>query len=154
MQEMDGNLWDFYGLSEQHIACITTNGFVKTNGECVMGRGCAREARDKFPGLAELVGSIIKSVGNHVYWFMNDGNKRIATFPTKHNWWEKSDIELIQQSAGELGRIAGRYPDHIFYLPRPGCGNGQLTWDDVKPAIKDLLPDNVIVVNYAQADAK
>lgn len=150
---MAGNLWDFYSLGEQHVACITTNGFVKKNGECVMGRGCAREAKERFPGFARLVGDAIKAIGNHVYWFMNEGNKRLATFPTKHVWWEKSDIELIKQSAGELGRIAERYPDHIFYLPRPGCGNGQLSWSDVKPAIADILPDNVVIVDYKQIGA-
>lgn len=31
-------------------------------------------------------------------------------------------------------------------LPRPGCGNGRLTWEQVKPVIK-FLPDNVWVIS-------
>lgn len=151
VQEMNGNLWEFYSLGEQHIACITTNGFVKTNGECVMGRGCAREARDKFPGFAKFLGDTIKQLGNKVHLF---GTPRLLSFPTKHVWWEKSDLELIKQSTQELADIARAKPDNIFYLPRPGCGNGQLNWADVKPAIQDLLPDNVIVINYKQAGAR
>ena len=26
--------------------CITTNGFIKKDGTCVMGRGCAKQAAD------------------------------------------------------------------------------------------------------------
>jgi hypothetical protein len=150
MQELDGNLWDFYGLSNQHIACITTNGFVKNNGECVMGRGCAREARDKFPGFAKFLGDTIKQLGNKVHLF---GTPRLCSFPTKHVWWEKSDLGLIKKSARELANIAQAAPDNIFYLPRPGCGNGQLRWEDVRPVIASILPDNVVVVNYQQAGA-
>lgn len=145
MQEAKGNLWDFHSLGQQHIACITTNGFVKSNGQCVMGRGCAKEARDKFKGLAGKLGTLIKSTGNVVYFFRD---KRIITFPTKHVWWDPSDIELIKKSAGQLAGIARANPDRLFYLPRPGCGNGGLRWENVKPEIKGLLPDNVIVVSY------
>jgi hypothetical protein len=151
MQEMTGNLWDFYSLGEQHVACITTNGFVKRNGECVMGRGCAREARDRFPGLAKLLGDTIKRLGNKVYVF---GTLRIISFPTKHVWWEKSDLPLIEKSAQELANFARATPNNIFYLPRPGCGNGRLKWSDVKPAIEGILPDNVVIVDYKQKGAK
>jgi hypothetical protein len=151
VQEMTGNLWDFYSLGERHVACITTNGFVKKNGECVMGRGCAREAKEKFPGLAKFLGDTIKQLGNKVHMF---GTPQLVSFPTKHVWWEKSDLELIKKSAGELAKLAALYPDNIFYLPKPGCGNGQLKWEDVKPAIEGILPDNVVIVDYKQQGAK
>ncbi len=32
------------------------------------------------------------------------------------------------------------------YLVRPGCGNGQLKWEDVKPLIAPILDDRFIVV--------
>lgn len=115
-----------------------------------MGRGCAREARDKFLGTAKLLGDLIKANGNVVQYLLND----LLAFPTKHNWWEKSDLELIKQSAAQLAEMARACHDHIFYLVRPGCGNGQLEWSDVKPAIADILPDNVVIVNYKQAGAQ
>ncbi len=43
MKEDFGDLWDFDG-----IIAITTNGFVKKDGSCVMGRGCAKEAALRF----------------------------------------------------------------------------------------------------------
>lgn len=142
MLEKFGDLWEFH-RQPNTVACITTNGFVKTNGQCVMGRGCAQQARDKFPGTAALLGDLIKAYGNHVHYI---GNNMLA-FPTKHVWWEKSDLQLISKSAQELELLALVHPDITFYLPRPGCANGQLNWSDVKPVLGALgLPDNVIVI--------
>lgn len=152
---MNGNLWDFASLDENHIACITTNGFVKKNGECVMGRGCAQEAKNKFKGLATALGDRIERYGNRVHTFCKDEfGQNIITFPTKHVWWKPSDLELIKKSADELRMLATAQPNVIFYLPRPGCGNGQLKWSDVRPVIEGILPDNVVIVDYKQASGR
>jgi hypothetical protein len=142
MREQFGDLWDFH-RQPNAVACITTNGFVKKNGECVMGRGCAKEARDKFQGLAGLLGGRILTKGNHVHLLP----RALVSFPTKHVWWEKSDLKLIEQSARELKVLAVAQPDVTFYLPRPGCANGQLDWADVKPVLESVgLPDNVVAI--------
>ena len=39
MKEVFGDLWEFDGT-----IAITTNGYLKRDGTCVMGRGCARQA--------------------------------------------------------------------------------------------------------------
>lgn len=145
MREARGNLWDFY-KQPNAVVCITTNGFVKQNGECVMGRGCAREASIKFPGLAKRLGDMIKTVGNVLHTF-ND--ERLITFPVKHVWWKPADFELIKQSAEALATEASEHPAMIFYLPRPGCGNGGRNWEtEVKPILESVgLPDNVVVVS-------
>ena len=38
-------------LFEFPVIAITTNGFVKATGECVMGRGCALTAKRLYPQL-------------------------------------------------------------------------------------------------------
>lgn len=148
MKEMYGDLWDFH-REPNAVVCITTNGFVKANGECVMGRGCAREARDRFPGLALQLGNLIRSSGNRVHQLpLKLGG--LVTFPTKHVWWEKSDLVLIERSAEQLKELALRLP-YQFYLPRPGCSNGQLQWADVKPVLERVeLPDNVIAIKRSR----
>lgn len=149
MQEAVGNLWDFQSLSENHFAVITTNGLINKRGECIMGRGCAKEAKEHYAhlrdgyGLARILGDAIRSDGNKVYTFWK---LRLVTFPTKHKWFEKSDINLIKHSAEVLAKQAMDNPDKVFYLVRPGCGNGQLLWKDVKPVIESILPDNVVVI--------
>ena len=37
-------------------------------------------------------------------------------------------------------------PAATYALVRPGCGNGQLQWGDVRPEIVDILDDRFTVV--------
>src|SRR4051812_45989121 len=99
MKQATGNLWTY----PADVICITTNGFVKANGQCVMGRGCAREARDRFPGLAERLGALIKVHGNRPmrlkHYVTTKRDVWIVSYPTKHVWVDKSDPALIVESA-------------------------------------------------------
>jgi hypothetical protein len=52
VKEVFGDLWGFGG-----IIVITTNGFVKRDRTCVMGRGCAKQAAIRFPGLPNKLGT-------------------------------------------------------------------------------------------------
>ena len=149
MIEIVGNLWDHY---PKHIICLTTNGTIKNDGSGVMGRGCALEATKRFPGIARNLGAKVKAWGNCVQWLDECGpNKpsRILAFPVKHNWWETADIELIRSSANELAEFAEEeeFMHETFILPRPGCGNGKLSWGEVKPIIA-FLPNNIHVISW------
>jgi len=144
MIEMAGNLWDFYKKDPEAYICITTNGFVKKTGECVMGRGVALEAKQKFPELPKLLGFLIKKFGNYVFIFPR---YNIFTFPTKHKWMEDSDLKLIEKSAAHLMLYINKFDISRVYLPRPGCGNGKLKWKDVKPIIENILDDRVLIVS-------
>lgn len=143
MREHYGELWDLW--SPRDWLCITTNGFVKSNGECVMGRGCAREAALSFPKLPLELGSHIQSNGNVPSYFHQ---YRVISFPVKHKWWEEADLELIKESGVWLLGAAVLDPGTTFYLPRPGVGNGRRSWtEEVRPLLESLdLPDNVVVV--------
>ena len=143
MLEQFGDAWE---LSKGNILCITTNGFVKKNGEAVMGRGIASQAKKLFPKLPAYFGESLLRHGNHVIWLGKWGQWFLVSFPTKHNWWEKSDPELIKISVQELKQLQ-IYPIHKVYLPRPGCSNGGLNWIDVKPLVENLN-DQYIIVDY------
>ena len=145
MKEVFGNAWDY----PANVFCITTNGTVKSSdGAGVMGRGIAAEAKKRFPGIDKKLGNMICKHGNHVYLATDFGSGDLCFFPVKHNWWEKADLNLIKRSAMELASIAEAFPETIFVLPRPGCGNGGLCWDLVKPVIEKILPDNVHVITF------
>jgi len=141
MKEILGNLWDYYGKFPQYAIAITTNGFVKNSGECVMGRGCALEACQKLTYLPLKLGNLIRTNGNHVFRL----GAGLYSFPVKHNWWEKADIELIKRSCLEISTIAKE--DKII-IPRMGCGNGGLNWETVKNYSEFLLDDRFYIITF------
>lgn len=151
MIEVRGNLWDY----PADVRCITTNGFVKKNGLAVMGRGCAFEATKRYGGIAKILGRQIKENGNHVAKIYGAA-EAIYSFPVKHNWFEKADPTLIERSAHELVAAINGTPtnDPIaiaqlrIVLPRPGCGNGQLRWEDVQPVLAPILDDRFHVITF------
>lgn len=147
MKEITGDIWHFH--SEGNFIVISTNGFVKNNGQNVMGRGVALQAAQRFPNLAAELGVKIKEDGNQVYCFRE---YRIITFPVKHTWFESADIDLIKKSTEQLLKLS----QHLamlnvvtqIYLPLVGCGNGKLLWKDVKPILEEYLDDDFTVVHY------
>ena len=147
MREVFGELWEFDG-----IIAITTNGFVKRDGTCVMGRGCAKQATIRFPGLPHKLGTKISAEGNHVFYFPEH---RLITFPVKHTWWEVADLGLIERSARELLKmIEVKKIKEAVYLPRPGCGNGRLKWEGVKKLLSPILKsDQFHIVTYSRTDS-
>lgn len=151
MKEITGNLWDYY-QQPGHVICLTTNGTLKANGEGVMGRGCAREATKKVPGIARVLGDGLRVYGN-IFQFASVGmTDHIVFFPVKHNWWEKASTDLIQRSAQILEKVAKERPDRVYVLPRPGCGNGKLKWSQVRPYLT-FLPDNVWIISPESAES-
>lgn len=141
--EVTGNMWDI----PADAYCITTNGFVKKNGEAVMGAGCAKEAAQRWPELPDVLGLLIQTDGNIVQWIPDSDIHYIVTFPVKHNWWEKADLPLIEQSAKDLMLGIEYRGRQKVLLPRPGCGNGRLKWDDVSKMLEPILDERVWIVS-------
>ena len=152
MIEVTGNLWEY----PADVRVITTNGAIRKDGQCVMGRGCAREAKDRIPGLALTLGKLINEQGNHVHrlgWEPpEDLGARLYSFPVKHLWHQLADPVLIVRSSQELvektlqGWDKGYSP--VIVTPRPGCGNGGLRWDDVHPLIEPILDDRFHIITF------
>jgi len=140
MREVVGDMWVYEGR-KNFFLLITTNGYVKKDGTGVMGRGCALEAAERYPDLPRYLGLSIKRRGN-VVSLLQPG---LYSFPVKHKWDEAADIKLIKQSVVKLKEMAEKHPERRYVLPRPGCGNGRLRYEDVRPLLK-TLPDNVLVI--------
>jgi len=145
MIEVKGNIWDY---KKADFICITTNGDVNRKNEAVMGRGVALQAKQRYKHIATILASHITLYGNHVSLIIeSEVYNNIISFPVKHHWYEKANLDLIRISAIELLVLIKKYnSDIIFVLPKPGCGNGQLKWEEVKSVIS-FLPDNVHIID-------
>lgn len=155
MREVCGDLWvQAVNLAAEATApvvvVITTNGFIKTDGTAVMGRGVAQQAKMVWPNLPGILGRCILEDGNNVHWLgyyrLQNRDIGLLSFPVKSVWWEKASFKLIERSVQQLKTFADDNPDWTFLLPRPGCGNGHLEWKYVKPLLVNL-DDRFIVVN-------
>lgn len=162
MQELQCDMWELArdlqnsGLPPPLIF-ITTNGYVKLNGDAVMGRGCAQEARDMFPGVEVHLGHSITSRGNSVDYLgtyhINNYDYRLFSFPVKHHWRERADLALIKKSCIEASiivkRLASTEENIDIIIPRPGCGNGNRDWEtEVKPIVKTYLNYENVFITY------
>jgi len=145
MKEIIGDLWDY---KDKGYIVITTNGIVNAQDECVMGRGTALQAKTRFKGLAKRIGDNIRLHGNHVDLFLTAEGVKIITFPVKHHWAEKADISLIKRSIKELVDLVVNEcgEKSLIFMPRPGCGNGGLNWEAIKPILQRYLNKRFIVV--------
>ena len=143
MREEIGDLWQRHATG--YWVAITTNGIVRRDGACVMGRGVAREAANRLGGVAREIGTALTARGNHVIVLHHH---RLLTFPVKEHWRDRADLSLIQRSARELVEavVLDRTIRSPVYLVRPGCGNGGQRWEDVRPLIAPFLDDRFIVI--------
>lgn len=183
MLELRGDLFDLSSY-ESHpdnqsvdwqpdAIVITTNGFVKKSGECVMGRGCAKQATSLYPRIAKTLGTLIRNKGNHVHLIKEDPN--ILSFPVKPvsvsclaskknvvrhmqnrfkpgqqvpGWACVADLQLIERSANELVDITNKYGWEKVILPRPGVGFGELKWSDVCPILNKVLDNRFYSITF------
>mgnify|MGYP003809237443 CR=1 FL=1 len=126
---------------------ITTNGTVQSDGQAVMGRGCALTAKQLYPGLPTKLGRYIREYGNLPFNLGHWGPHHIFSFPTKHNWWEEADPQLIIASAKLLMQRLDKFGIAEIAIPRPGCGFGKLTWTNIRPILLPILDDRCIIVH-------
>lgn len=77
------DLWSLIGKVD--AICVTTNGVVKSNGDAVMGRGCALEALRYAPNAATHLGALLSTHGNvpFILDMIGGGTTALVSFPTK-----------------------------------------------------------------------
>jgi hypothetical protein len=140
MNEITGNIWDYHATS---IIAMTTNGHVTRTGKAVMGRGVAAQAAKRFSSLPERLGLAIVQKGNHVHFL----GENLVSFPVEHSPLEVPDLHLIERSARELVALAGEQGWPSIIVPRPGCGGGGLSWDEVRPLLAACFDDRFTVIS-------
>ena len=148
MIERSGDMFEEY-LDPGVIYVITTNGYVKNNGEAVMGRGTAAVAKSLSPRLPSILGDLLISYGNKPYLLPGG----FVTLPVKHHWQEHADPDLIRDSLTmfcNLYAVYGwQFNGRQVYVPWPGIGNGQLAKTVVAPIVEAWLGDYDNIVMWS-----
>ena len=145
-----GDMWSAY--DQAGLFLITTNSTITRNGRLVMGRGIARQARDRFHGLAAALGQQIQqqcgSLGTYGLLISPRWpSAKLGAFQVKYHFGETADLVLIQQSAAALHQWAIAHPDVAVHLNTPGIGNGRLLRTAVLPLVASL-PSNITIWEY------
>ena len=107
----------------------------------VAGKGLAKQWADKFPDAyiqykKRCEESLVR-IG-HILPTRQDG-KWFLCFPTKTDWRLNSEIEYIQEGIKSLGQTITTLRIKSLAIPRLGCGNGGLMWEDVRHVIIEEL---------------
>ena len=140
MFEVNGDIWKYAGTA---IIAITSNGSLTRDGRAIVGRGVAKQAALRLPGLAEKMGVLLQEQGNHVF-DLGDG---LVTFPVEETAWSLPDLRIIARSAEELRLLADRSGWQQIVVPRPGCGGGGLAWHVVKPLVSPWFDGRFTVIS-------
>lgn len=128
MREICGEMFDpssyvmmsngnYLGAFPDAVA-ITTNGATKTNGYAVMGRGCAKQAAERWAGIPELLGQKIRLNGNITQYLhdvlLNMKKTSLVSFPVKSIWetavciaGQKNVVKHMQDQFKTGSRVPG-----------------------------------------------
>lgn len=143
MRERSGNIWGLIGIA--NAICVTTNGILKSDGSLVMGGGIALQAAKKFTGIDQRLGAKVRDKGNVPHIGAVKEGTYIVSFPTKYDWKDNSSMLLILQSAKALVKMADENDWSYVAMPRPGCGLGNLNWEDVKGILIPLFDFRFVI---------
>ncbi|MEE4253662.1 MAG: ADP-ribose-binding protein [Desulfuromusa sp.] len=143
---ISGNLWEHHRNGV--VVAITTGGLLQKDGRCSMPSGCARQAADRFPSLPHTLGEQIRNFGMHVF----DLGQRIVSFPVENSPYENPELRIIEQSCCELIELVNYKQWEKIIVPRPGCGQGGLSWKEVEPVLGRYFDDRFYIINNERDD--
>ena len=149
-QFQTGDMWTVYPTADLFL--ITTNSMLRRDGALVMGRGIARQARERFPGLDKVLGQhILNLCGNQGKYNLLISPRwpaaKLGAFQVKQHYRQPASLELIQRSAAALCAWCVEHPEAVIALNFPGIGNGRLPRTAVLPILQQL-PDTVTIWEY------
>jgi O-acetyl-ADP-ribose deacetylase (regulator of RNase III) len=137
MKFIKGNLLD----SEAQALVNTVN----TVG--IMGKGIALQFKERFPENFRAYSRACKNgevkTGK---MFVHDelsinGKKTIINFPTKEQWFRKSQYKFIEDGLQDLVNVIRNRNLKSVAIPPLGAGNGGLSWNKVKILMTQYLSE-------------
>ena len=149
-QFQTGDMWMAYPTTDLFL--ITTNSTLRRDGALVMGRGIARQARDRFLGLGKVLGQhVLNLCGNQGEYGLLISPRwpeaKLGVFQVKRHYSHAASLELIQNSTTALCAWCTEQPKATIALNFPGIGNGRLPRTAVLPILQQL-PDTVTIWEY------
>jgi O-acetyl-ADP-ribose deacetylase (regulator of RNase III) len=158
MEVIEGDLWSEVGKAD--LILFTANADLDRNGELVMGRGAALEAKRRWPSLARELAEATGGKRDYgLAWArgLKTGSKtKLGCLQVKRAWRDPADLKLIDWSAGKLAAALERWlgnPEHAgqefrvaINYPGIGQGTGGLREEDVRPILERHFKDLPVVV--------
>lgn len=131
IEYIQGNIFD----SPAQVIVNTVN----TVG--VMGKGLALSFKQRYPDMFKKYRVMCEkhqlTIGKLMLCYEPD--HWVLLFPTKENWRNPSKLEYLEKG---LIKFVNTYADKnitSIAFPKLGCGNGELSWDDVRPLMEKYL---------------
>lgn len=109
----------------------------------VMGAGLAKTARNAFPGLFDAYRKMCLNgeltIDTVRLWTDPVSGRNIILFPTKIHWRASSKKEWIKANLPRMSELCQENGIDDVWVPKIGCGYGNLIWDEVRPMIVSAL---------------
>ena len=151
-----GDMFKEFGSVDCTLFLVTTNAYVKDNGELVMGRGAALQLKDRVPESPAELGKRIPSECSFKMYdhssipygvVMVDteesyrrNHQAYGAFQVKRHFKERADLYLIRHSARMLAWWLRDDPDwqnDWVVMNVPGIGAGHLDRAAVLPILEE-----------------
>lgn len=121
----------------------------------VMGKGLALSFKKRYPKMFEAYkiacGKHQLTIGKLMLYYAPD--HWIMMFPTKESWRNPSKLEYLEAGLNKFVTTYAEKKITSIAFPKLGCGNGELSWADVKPVMeKYLRPLPITVYIYVGMD--
>ena len=111
----------------------------------VMGRGLAKQFRDRFPENYREYHAACNSgalVPGRLLVTERDGMPRyIVNLPTKRHWRDQSRPQDVASGLVKLAEFIAEHPGITVAVPALGAGLGRLSWREVRPLIESMLAE-------------
>lgn len=136
-----------------NLVLVTTNNVIKSNGSLVMGKGIAREACIKFPGIDKVFGNMVRTIGEEYGILIADPYAAlpIGALQTKYGWMYPSPAALVVSSLYKLRAWMAKHKEVVVHIPLPGSGLGGISVPEatslVEGAFSEEYSDLLLVVH-------